>query len=92
MSDFEQKSEERIPNPEHKSGSGTPCLAHLHFVARQSCKGGGWSESCTYISSPGNLVRAGVGANVALKVDVVPLFDVGPVEGGAQAQHRLGHV
>jgi hypothetical protein len=46
----------------------------------------------TYITSPGYLVRARIGANVALEVDVVSLFDVGSVEGGAQAHQRLGHV
>ncbi len=46
----------------------------------------------TYVASPGYLVRARIGADVALKVHVVPLLDVGAVEGGAQAHQRLWHV
>ncbi len=46
----------------------------------------------TYVASPGYLVRARIGADVALEVDVVSLLDVGAVEGGAQAHQRLGHV
>jgi hypothetical protein len=46
----------------------------------------------TYVASPGYLVGARIGADIALEVDVVSLLDVGAVEGGAQAHQGLGHV
>ncbi len=46
----------------------------------------------THVEPPGDLVRPWVCPDVALEVHVVALLDVGAVEGGAQAQDRLGDV
>ena len=42
-------------------------------------------QNITYVKSPGDFVRPWIGPDVALKVDVVALLDVGPIQGSAQA-------
>ena len=43
----------------------------------------------THVEPPCDLVWPGIGADVALEVDVVALLDGGPVQAAPQAQDRL---
>ena len=54
------------------------CKIHNFFVTQN-----------THVEPPGDLVGPGVGAHVALEVDVVALLDVGAVQAAPQAQDRL---
>ena len=44
----------------------------------------------SYIVSPGNFVCRGVGRDVTLEVDVIPLLEVPGVHGGAQVELHVG--